>query len=167
MTKPVTSATPAHWNDAEVLDGLAIVAKTELIDQPFRITGVQFETGKSNDISYVYVDGEFTNGETFTFNDSSSGVRAQVVEYLKARGRDAVVDTGAYEPLNVIIPRGLRYSEYDVNVADERGRFISKTARTYYLTTSGKRVNPNDPTRETGNKTLRGTVAKAAKATAR
>lgn len=155
---------PAHWNDAEILDGLAIVDKKELINVPFRIIGVYFETSK-NEISYVYIDGEHVNGETFTFNDSSSGVRAQVIDYLKNRGRDSIVDTGAYEQVSIVIPRGLRVSEFEVRATDERGRFIDKTARTYYLTTSGKRATP--VATSGAPKTLRSAAAKAAKATAR
>ena len=161
----MTNAIPAHWNDTPVLDGLAIVAKSELVDVPFRITGVQFETNPKSEISYVYVDAEYANGETFTFNDSSSGVRAQVIEYLKTLNRDSVVDTGEYEPVSLVIPRGLRFSEFDVKVADEKGRFVDKTARTYYLTTSGKRATP--VATSGAPKTLRGAAAKAVKATAR
>jgi len=83
------------------------------------------------------VDAEYASGERFTFNDSSTGVRAQAVEYLKTRGRDAAVDTGDKVPVRLVIPRGLRVSEFDVDV-QERNRTVTKKARTYYFTTSGQ-----------------------------
>lgn len=163
MTSP-RNTVPAHWNDAEILDGLAIVAKAELVDVPFRIIGIYFETNKS-DISFAYVDAEYANGETFTFNDSSTGVRAQLIEYLKGRGRDSIVDTGAYETVSIVIPRGLRVSEFEVKATTESGRFVDKMARTYYLTTSGKRVTPVAET--AAPKTLRAAATKATKAATR
>lgn len=126
---------PAGWSDADQLDGLELVDKATLIAIPFRITSVYFETN-TRGVEYVYVDGETQDGGGFTFNDSSTGVRAQIITHLKQKGLDAAVDSGEVVPLNLVIPRGLRASEFDVT--DDRGR--PKRARTYYLTTSGKRA---------------------------
>ena len=126
---------PASWAESEQLDGLDLIDKAELVGRVFRVTGFYF-TSNDRDISYAYVDGEDTDGNTFSFNDSSTGVRAQLVEYLKAKGNDAAIDTGEYVKASIVIPKGLRVSEFTVK--DERGR--DKNARTYYLTTSGKRA---------------------------
>lgn len=129
---------PKTWDDAEQLQGLDLVNKTELIDTPFRISAIWFETNERG-IEYVYVEAEKANGEEVTFNDSSTGVRAQLVSYLAATGNDSVVDTAtALEPhsMNLVIPRGLRVSEFMAR--DERGR--EKPAKTFYLTTSGRRA---------------------------
>ena len=131
-----TAHLPTAWNTSDQLDGLDLVDKAELVGKPFRITGVSFETNQRG-VSYVYVDAEDADGEGFTFNDSSSGVRAQIVQHLTKTGQDAVIDQpGDVLTLSLVIPRGLRVSEYEVK--DERGK--AKTARTYYLTTSGKRA---------------------------
>lgn len=127
--KPVTP-----WGAAETLDGLEIRDKAELLERPFLIESVWFEVGSRN-VEYVYVQAQFENGETFTFNDSSTGVRAQIEAYLKSKDRNPEI--GQVVPaLNLIIPRGLRFSQYEVT--DERGR--NKLAKTYYLTTSGKKA---------------------------
>jgi hypothetical protein len=132
MTKPTL---PSGWNAADQLDGLDLVDKGELIGKPFRITSVSFEEN-ARGVSYVYVDAEDANTNGFTFNDSSSGVRAQLVAHLTRIGQDKIIDTGDALELSVVIPRGLRMSEYEVK--DDYGK--TKKARTYYLTTSGKRA---------------------------
>lgn len=127
--RPVTP-----WgSDVEILDGLDLLDKAELVDRPFLIQSVWFETGQRN-IEYVYVQGEFEDGTEFTFNDSSSGVNKQIESHLA--GKEIKPELGQVVPLRLVIPRGLRFSEYDVR--DDRGR--DKKAKTYYLTTSGKRI---------------------------
>lgn len=131
---------PSSWSDTPLLDGLDLVAKHELVGtaedpKTFRILGVWFETNKDN-INFVYVDAENVKGERFCFNDSSSGVRAEIVQYLTERGMDTVVDTGERVDIKLVIPRGLRVSAYKAQ--DGRtGRTVE--ARTYYLTKSGVR----------------------------
>jgi hypothetical protein len=128
---------PAAWAETETLEGLDLVNKAELLDTPFRISAIWFQTNEAG-VHYVYVEAEKTNGEEITFNDSSSGVRAQIISFLSAKGQDAAVDTAtADEPyaLELVVPRGLRVSEFMAR--DERGR--EKPAKTYYLTTSGRR----------------------------
>lgn len=131
------TAQPEEWGSADQLDGLELVDKHTLKGVPFRITAVTFATNQRG-VSYVYVDGENLLGEPFSFNDSSSGVRAQIVAYLTSKGQDSAVDTGITVPVSLVIPRGLRISEFEVQ--DEKNR--SKMARTFYLTTSGKRPAP-------------------------
>lgn len=132
---------PAAWQESEQLDGLALVDKASLVGTPFRITGFYFsENDKS--IGYVYVDGEDVDGNTFTFNDSSTGVRAQIIAYLQTKGDDSAVSSGEYVNVSLVIPNGLRVSEFVIN--DERGR--PKNARTFYLTTSGKRAAAEEKT---------------------
>lgn len=127
-SQPVTP-----WGSAETLDGLEIRDKAELLGRIFLIEKIWFETG-SRGVEYVYVQAQFENGEQFTFNDSSSGVRAQIEAYLKSKDRNP--EEGQVVPMNLVIPRGLRYSEYEVT--DDRNR--RKMAKTYYLTTSGKKA---------------------------
>lgn len=126
---PVT----AWGRDVEVLDGLDLLDKTELVGKPFLIETVWFEVGQRS-VEYVYVEGQLENGTTFMFNDSSSGVRAQLEAYLQGKGR--LPEVGQRVPLRLVVPKGLRFSTY--NVIDERGR--EKPAKTYYLTASGKKA---------------------------
>lgn len=127
--RPVT-----QWgSDVDILDGLDLLDKAELVDRPFLIESVWFETGQRA-VEYVYVQGQFEDGTEFTFNDSSSGVFKQIESYLAKK--DHKPEIGQVVPLRLVIPRGLRFSEYEVK--DERGR--DKRAKTYYLTTSGKRI---------------------------
>ncbi len=125
---------PNAWANETALDGVDIVAKQELVGVPMLITAVWFETNERG-VQYVYVEAEDGNATAFTFNDSSSGVRAQIIEHLDRLGKADVVETGEVYPLRLVIPRGLRVSEFEVK--DERNRI--KLAKTFYLTTSGTR----------------------------
>lgn len=149
MTQPNL---PAAWNETEQLDGLDIIDKTKLVGVPFRITGFYFYTNDSG-VKYVVIDAENTDGSTFTFNDSSSGIRQQIVTYLAAKGDDSAVSSGEYVDASIVVPRGVRISEFETT--DERGK--PKMARTCYLTTSGKRAGANEkkaqaPTKRTAAK---------------
>lgn len=123
--------TPAAWGkDAfDVLTGTDIVDKAELINQPFLITAVQF---KANDrkIESVLITALDAVGQKFCFSDSSStGVRAQLAQYLVDTGNDAVIDSHEEHPMRLAIMAGLRVSEYDAT--NERGKAVK--AKTYYL----------------------------------
>lgn len=132
---------PTAWATAEMIDGFDLVDKAELVGMPFLITGCNFQMNK-DEVSFVYVDGERPDGTTFTFNDSSSGVRKQMVEHLVSKGLDHIVDSGEFAELSLVIPRGLRFSEFEVaGVVDRRTR-LPKMSKTYYLTTSGVRPIP-------------------------
>lgn len=138
---------PAAWSDAEVMDGLELVDKASLVGKPFLITAIQFtETVRQSDdaiISYVYVDAVDKDDNPFSFNDSSSGVRSQLVEFARSKGWADIVETHEVKPVRLVAPNGLRVSEYDQEVNDPRtGRPTVRRARTFYLTTSGKRVQP-------------------------
>lgn len=129
---PVTT----EWNGemTEVMGGLDIRDKAELVGLPFRMTGFKPSLG-ARDIAYMYVEAEDRDGNKFTFNDSSSGVKAQAEAFLTSRP-DIKADADGWFNLSIIAPRGLRFSEYDVK--DDRGK--DKKARTYYITTSGTRA---------------------------
>jgi len=130
----VPSGIPTPWGDeVEILDGLDIIDKAELIGRPFLIESVWFEQG-ARSVEYVYVQAQFENGTGFTFNDSSSGVYKQLESYMSKRG--VKPEFGQVVPCKLMIPKGLRVSKFEVQ--DERGR--SKEAKTYYLTTSGKKA---------------------------
>jgi hypothetical protein len=123
------------WGTAEELTGVDLLDKAELVGIPFCITAAWF-TENQRGIEYVYVEGMKEDGTVFTFNDSSSGVKAQIENILKNRGIDAVPTEDAPYDFRLIIPKGLRKSEYEVK--DERQR--TKIAKTYYLTTNGQRI---------------------------
>lgn len=127
--RPVTP-----WgSNVDILDGLDLLDKSELLDRPFLIESVWFEVGQRS-VEYVYVQGQFEDGTEFTFNDSSSGVYKQIESYLALK--ETKPELGQVVPIRLVIPSGLRVSEYEVR--DDRGR--EKKAKTYYLTTSGKRI---------------------------
>lgn len=144
-----TSNLPAAWNQSAKLDGLALTDKSALIEIPFRITGVSFRTSSTNGARLVEVDAEGVDGSTFTFNDSSTGVKEQLVSYLGSIGKDHVVELddeylALSETEKLVVPDGLRVSEYDVPEkinGRETGRL--RKARTFYLTTSGERAKKN------------------------
>jgi len=119
--------------DVEILDGLNLVDKSDLVGRPFLIESVWFETGQRA-VEYVYVQAQFESGEQFTFNDSSTGVFRQIESHLTKKGTKP--EQGQTVPMRLVIPNGLRVSEYEVR--DDRGR--EKKSKTYYLTTSGKKV---------------------------
>jgi len=137
----MTNAIPNNWQNDEVLDGLDILDKQQLIGTPFRILGCVFQSNNDG-ISICYIDAERADGYTFTFLDASTGVRAQIVSYLTGKGLDAGLDTGEYIDFKLVVPNGLRVSEYEVPQKGPNGQQIgtrTRMARTYYLTTNGQR----------------------------
>lgn len=130
MPSKVTPVTPEDLPE-EMIDGLELVDKAALVGVPHVITEVSFETGARN-VEYAYIDGyRIDDGGSFTYNDSSTGVRQQLIKHLG----DRVPTDGASVRVNIRVPAGLRVSEFEVK--DDRGK--TKTAKTYYLTGSGKR----------------------------
>ena len=127
---------PSAWSESEVLSGLMTVDKAELIGQPLRLTAAYFRIN-ARQVSIVELDGELVDGSTFTFTDSSTGVRKQIVEYLTAKGVTISDTSGEIHTLNLVAPEGLRVSEFIVT-DDRTGKPV--TAKTYYLTTNGQRV---------------------------
>jgi hypothetical protein len=140
-TKTTASATPApttaKWNgaEAEVLAGVDLKDKAELVDVPFLMTGIKNTVNtERGGILYAWIEGETEDGERFTFNDSGKGIRAQVDTYLDGKGKAGVMDE--WIDCNVVAPKGLRVSRFETK--DERGRDVQ--AKTYYITTSGVRA---------------------------
>ncbi len=126
---------PSAWANETALDGVDLIAKDELVGVPFLITAAWFETNK-NGVEYAYVEGETGDGTPFTINDSSKvGVRQQVLDYLARIGKDDARESGEVVSFRLVIPRGLRVSEFTAK--DERGR--EKAAKTFFLTTAGTR----------------------------
>jgi hypothetical protein len=137
--KTTTNTTPADltaiWGeDVEVLAGVDLLDKSELIGVPFLLTGVKF-TVNDRSIVIAWIEGERQDHTPFTFTDTSTGVKAQIEAHCQAKG----ISTDALDEWNnlrLVAPNGLRVSTYEVK--DERGK--TREARTYYLTTSGARA---------------------------
>ncbi|MEU0398336.1 hypothetical protein ABZ208_37460 [Streptomyces sp. NPDC006208] len=131
------NTTAGAWDaDVEFVGGADLRDKAELIGIEFKITGVRFEKS-ARGVEYVYVEAETREGEEFDFNDSSSsGVRAQIITYLERKGTEVDYENpDVVHDVNLLIPNGLRVSTYEVT--DLRGK--AKTAKTYYLTSGGRR----------------------------
>lgn len=141
MDQALTGTADTWGSDpAEVLTGVDLVQKAEMVGTPFLITGVKFTHNPSSNIGYVYVEFELSpGGERRMFNDSSTGVRQQLEEFAGAKGwagAKGTIELEKWYDTRVLCPKGLRVSEYDTK--DERGR--DTKGRTYYLTTSGGRA---------------------------
>jgi hypothetical protein len=137
----MTTPLPSEWEGSDVLDGLDILDKSQLVGVPFRTFGCAFKPNNEG-VSICYIDAHRADGYAFTFLDSSTGVRAQVVKYLTEKGLDSVVESGEYADFQLVAPDGLRVSEYDVPIKSPNGQPIpgkTRQARTYYMTTNGKR----------------------------
>lgn len=120
-------------NDAEFVGGADLRDKTELVGLPFRITGIFF-TRNEKGIEYANVEAEDKDGEEFEFIDSSTtGIKHQLSTFLGLKGITPKYDGEVYE-VNIVAPKGLRVSEYEVQ--DMRGN--TKMAKTYYLTSGGR-----------------------------
>jgi hypothetical protein len=132
---PVLASLPDAWADATVLEGVDLIDKATLVDIPFLITGAKF-TVNARDITMVWVEGERIDKTTFTFTDSSTGVLATMLDYVKGVLGGVVPSQDVWTNLRVVAPKGLRVSHYTVK--DERGK--DRDASTYYLTTSGQRA---------------------------
>lgn len=144
--KPATSApaastpapnTPFNFNalvkESVVLEGYDILDKAELIGVEFVITGVWFQTG-ARGVGYAYMNGVKRDGSKFTFNDSSSGIKAQITEMISKLGKTVDYESGEVHEVLIHIPRGVRLSEYEIKDVNNKDR----KARTYYLTTGGQ-----------------------------
>lgn len=137
-------------NDAEFVGGADLRDKTELVGLPFRITGIFF-TRNDKGIEYANVEAEDKDGEEFDFIDSSTtGIKHQLATFLGLKGITPKYDGEVYQ-VNIVCPKGLRVSEYEVQ--DMRGQ--AKMAKTYYLTSGGRaarRAKENAGTPAAGTK---------------
>jgi hypothetical protein len=137
----VNNNLPTAWQSDDIVDGLDTIDKSELLGTPIRLIGCTFNTNNEG-VSTCYIDVENLAGEKFTFTDSSTGVRAQLVKYLTEKGLDHIVESGEYAEFKLVAPNGLRISEYEVPMRGPNGQVIPgkmRSARTYYLTTNGER----------------------------
>lgn len=133
INTPVVDTIAWGAGEAEVLAGVDLKDKAELIGVPFKMTGFKFTVNKDG-VAYVYVEFEYEpDGERFMFNDSSSGVRAQVDAYVASK--ELKINLDEWYDVGIVAPRGLRVSRYTVK--DGRGR--DTESKTYYMTTSGRR----------------------------
>jgi hypothetical protein len=136
---------PSAWGDApvEIMSGRDLTDKADLIDTPFLIIGVQFEQSV-RDYMICYVYALDAHGTEFVFSDTSTtGIRFQIEQFLTNAGRPEALTSGEFEPMRVAVMKGLRVSEFDAQVqvpgkAGGPGRTVTKQAKTYYLTTSGR-----------------------------
>ena len=148
---------PASWGEVEVLDGLDVTDKSKLLGVTFRVIGVEFHLNDKN-INIAYVDVETIEGEKFTITDSSTGIHAQIRAHLTMKEKDYAIESGEYVTLNLAVPNGLRVSEYPVAVRLPNGQphpTQKQMAKTYYLTTSGKRPGAPEAVTEAKPKTSR------------
>lgn len=131
-TQTSSQALPEAFAGFDTIEGFDPIDKATLVGQPFGITGVRFRT---NDRSVVFAEVEVVdaNGAQYGLNDSSTGIRQQLSDYLAAKGLPVSGNT-EWQDVQLYVPRGLRVSEYEVQ--DERGR--AKQAKTYYLTTAAR-----------------------------
>jgi hypothetical protein len=137
-TKPAHNieGLPADWADTEVLAGITVVDKDDLVGKLFRVTAVK-QTFSTQRYPMAWVEGEFPDGTSFTFNDSSatSGVRAEVEEILASQDKAELLEE--WVPLRFICPEGLRKSEYE---KEDRNTGRMQKGRSYYFTRSGVRA---------------------------
>lgn len=111
----------------DVLEGFDPIDKAALVGAPFGITAVRFRTNERK-VTFAELEILTLQGERKGFQDSSTGVRDQMIKYLDDKkipnkGREDWVD------IKLFVPNGLRVSEYDVEVAGHTTK-----AKTYYLT---------------------------------
>lgn len=128
----------AKWNgeDVEVFNGADLVDKSEMVGVAFRITGLKIDNsqseGTNKDLVYAWVEGEREDGTLIMFNDASTGIKVQVLEWMKAKNFSG--ELGVWYDVSTLCPRGLRISKYIKKV---NGKDIP--AQTYYLTGDGRR----------------------------
>jgi hypothetical protein len=122
---------PAEFEGFSTLEGLDLIDKADLVGKPFGITAVRLRTNE-RDILFAEVEVVTMDADTWAFNDSSTGVRDQLLKVLEAQGHEISADTAWYE-IKLFVPNGLRVSAYEV---EDHGK--TKKAKTYYLTSGGR-----------------------------
>jgi hypothetical protein len=126
-------ATPSVFDGFDVIEGFDPQDKASLVGVPFGITGVRFRKN-DRDVVFAEIEAVDAHGEMISIQDSSSGIRDQLSRYLASQGQKAEVGE-AWADIKLFVPRGLRVSTYEVH--DVAGK--TKQAKTYYLTTEGRR----------------------------
>lgn len=141
--------------------GRVLVDKESLIDAPHIITGAVFREGAS-ELGYVSVEATTANDVDVVYNDSGTGIRAQISGYLAWKGYvkgwtpehpDVPWDEWEImDPSRVCVDlskkgkktlhvrgillhvrNGLRVSEYTFESVGPNGKKIEGDAKTYYL----------------------------------
>lgn len=133
-------------DDAAVVLGFSLTDKNSLLGHPFIITAVTFRYAGirkgQGPRDYVSCEAVDKLNAAVVFNDGSTGVRRQIVQYLKSRGlladdwdddaplvtmpeQDGVTFDKSLGFVPLFAPRGLRVSEYSNEYTDE--------GVTYYL----------------------------------
>lgn len=114
--RTVESAGIAIHSSEEFGDGFSVVgSKDQLVGVPFLILGMRQSTGDHGEFSILHVVTE--PGDKFIVVDGSTGIHAQVSEYLE-KGVQSVLHK-----------RGLSRSDY--TYVDDKGK--ESAASTYYL----------------------------------
>lgn len=128
--KPASTDAQA-FEGFDTLEGFSPVDKAELVGVPFGITGVRLRENERK-VAFYEVEIVTLNGEQMGFQDSSTGVRDQLAQYLA----DKKLKVGAeWTDIKLFVPNGLRVSSYEVH--DEQGK--AKQAKTYYLTLQARK----------------------------
>lgn len=130
---------PADWAEVESFAGHNPTDKADLIDVPFMILGAEIERNDNRNYDTMWVYAIDRNGNEFEFSDASSGIREQVRGILIEKGLSPTPGEG-FQSFKMVVPRGLRVSEFKAAVTDDNGNPTGKTrtASTYYLTGSGR-----------------------------
>lgn len=105
----------AHFKDE--LSSISGSPKEQLLGVPFIITDLSFHVD-DHERRYVFVQCVTVDSKRVNFTDGSSGIMKQLVEYWRMYRKTA----------GIKVPRGLRKSEYTVEVDG-----IVKPATTYYI----------------------------------
>ena len=129
-----------------VVKGYTLVEKDSLVGVPFIVRVATFRPGSYGEAAYVSCECLTVDNNQVVFNDGSTGVRAQIIEYCEAKGI-FTSDDGWFPPAEVTLDEetgkptimvpmallarnGLRVSHYDWTDPKDG---IKKPATTYYL----------------------------------
>lgn len=111
----------------EIGNGFGLIPsdrKGQLVGKGFILT--HWRIAKGNFGYFTTLFGVTTDGVKFILNDGSTGIRDQLVEFSSRTGRFG----------GMLVPRGLRVSEYEYEDVQKDGTKVMVPASTYYLDTS-------------------------------
>lgn len=136
-TKPVDL-----WATSEALIGDEPTDKAILLRKAFVIFSVEFSMKPGRDggeFPHARISAQYRNGDEFWFQDASTGVTKQLVDYLGGKGIEPDFRGGFY-PMALRCLNGLRVSEYPAEVKDAQGAVVAtRMAKTYYIVTERDR----------------------------